>query len=132
MPVTRKRTTKQPSAPEKELQKAVATYLNNLSALGKRFTWCHVPNEGKRSVQANVSLIAQGLKPGCADCVIMPTDGRSFFIELKALGNTLSDKQKAYKAHVEALGFQYYMVRDRMPHGAVSQVQTILEEQGLV
>lgn len=50
---------------ERHHQKRVAQYLNM-----RKLLWCHLPNEGKRSLLANVELKRQGLLAGMPDNLI--------------------------------------------------------------
>ena len=80
---------------EQQIQCAIAGVLDKLELL-----WCHVPNEGKRSVIAGARLRAAGMKPGVPDILIYDSPPnlpsvKGVAIELKRFkGGRLSENQK--------------------------------------
>lgn len=116
---------------ERDLQKAVARLLDVYSMQGF-LAWSHPPNEAKRSPQVAAMLKAEGMKSGEADCIIYPRNRQAFFIELKMAGGSLNTNQKNRKAHLEGLGFKYYVVKAANPFDASRMVDDILKGEGVI
>ena len=68
-----------------------------------------VPNGGSRNVREAQRLKAEGVLAGVADLVIMLSQGKSLYIEMKVKGNCQTDNQKDFQQKVEALGYKYYV-----------------------
>lgn len=76
-----------------------------------RFTWCHIPNEGKRSPRAGALLKRKGLKPGWSDNIIIKPGGSSFLIELKTDDGRESRSQLEHKERCRELRIRRYLCR---------------------
>lgn len=118
---------------EVALQEAVATYLDGLEKLGL-LAWNHPPNEGKRPLQTLLKLIRCGLKSGEPDCQIFPKNAaiRTFFIEIKTLTGTISQKQRERHSLYGKLGYHVYVVFAETPAEAVRKVERILKDEGVL
>lgn len=115
---------------EYDLQVAVANLLDAYALKGK-LAWSHPPNEGKFKPQYLAKRKRQGVKTGEPDCVIYPRDKKTFFIELKIKGRTLSDGQKLRHAELHALGYKVYVVKEATPWEASRAVEGILRQEGI-
>lgn len=69
----------------------------------------HVPNGGKRGKLEAIRFNQEGVESGHPDLNIY-NGGRTFFIEVKAPGGSVSDLQKAYIAELQAQGFPVAVV----------------------
>lgn len=89
---------------EDQLQVSVATYLDL-----RGLTWCHVPNEGKRSVVTGSQNKRKGLKAGVPDVLIFNPHGeyRGLAIELKVGKNKQTDTQKQWQIKLINCGWKY-------------------------
>jgi len=106
---------------EHQVQCKIAVTLNRLGLL-----WCHVPNEGKRSVVAGARLRAAGLKSGVPDILIFsPAPNKpevhGVAIELKRKkGGRISETQKEWIWRLEEAGWRatvchgYYEAMDEL------------------
>ena len=70
--------------------------------------WCHIPNEGKKTVAYHAKMKRQGLKSGVPDVLIFdpppmyPADFVGAVIELKRVkGGTVSPEQRYWLAELE-------------------------------
>lgn len=68
----------------------------------------HVPNEGKRSVQAAVKLVKAGLVSGVADFLLLT---RLLAIEMKSPTGRQSEKQVAFADLFTRFGGEYHVCR---------------------
>lgn len=68
----------------------------------------HVPNEGKRSPQAAISLVKAGLVAGVADFLLLT---RLLAIEMKSERGTVSKKQVEFGRLFVQFGGQYHICR---------------------
>jgi len=69
-----------------------------------------VPNGGYRSKSEAMKFKATGLLAGVSDLIILQPN-RTIFVELKVLKGKQSDKQIDFQNRVNALGFEYWLVR---------------------
>jgi hypothetical protein len=120
-----------PNFKEYDLQVAVARYLDEVSALSRKFIWMHPPNEGARKIQYRVKLKLQGLKRGPADCLLFCAGGRTIHIELKRDAG-LSPSQKEWRDMLSRLGHVSYLVKEKTPAAAVAKVEEILRKERLM
>lgn len=51
-------------------------------------------------------------KKGIADILIFTKNGRTIHLEVKTLKGKMSEDQKQHKKKLEALGHEYYIIRD--------------------
>ena len=115
---------------ENSLQRAVATYLNDIERLYKTIVWFHAPNGMRASRnQAHIHK-AYGMKAGVPDCVIL-ADGKAFCIELK-YKTSLSAAQKNFHEKLKFQNIPTYTVKAKTPMEAVNFVEAILEKHGLL
>lgn len=68
-----------------------------------------VPNDGK-DLKEQMRKKATGLKSGVSDMIIIQPN-RCIFVEIKTETGQQSDKQKEFQKTVEALGFEYWVIR---------------------
>lgn len=66
-----------------------------------------VPNGGSRNVREAQRLKAEGVLSGVADLVVLLTQGKSLYIEMKVKGNRQTANQKDFQKKVIALGHTY-------------------------
>lgn len=85
---------------EEQLHKAVAKYL--AAGLGPGSWFTTFPAGGGGKIRGG-KLKAMGLKPGVPDVLIIH-QGRAYWIELKAEGGRLNDKQKALHPLLSEVG----------------------------
>jgi hypothetical protein len=103
---------KRRGTPEADLQRPVVTALR--FALPKHAIIHHSANEvtevGRRAAKRQAILVGMGVHPGFADLVIL-SDGKVLFLELKSLKGRLSPAQKAFRDAVLGQGFGWALVR---------------------
>jgi hypothetical protein len=86
--------------------------------------WCHIPNGEVRDIRTAVKLKRMGTKPGWPDFILCPPAGQLHCLELKRLGETLSDAQE---------DFQLWCIRHNVPHSVAftfDQVLAVLDAWG--
>jgi hypothetical protein len=59
--------------------------------------WFHVPNGGPRSPRAGAMMKACGAIAGIPDFVLIDASGTAHFLELKRIGEPLSDPQEEFR-----------------------------------
>ncbi len=96
---------------EAEEQKALFQWAN--MSLGKYpdLEWMyHITNEGKRSKTYGADLVRQGLKKGVPDICLPVPRGKyhGMYIEMKRVGETLTDDQKRYMNGLAKNGYCCY------------------------
>jgi hypothetical protein len=79
--------------------------------------WCHIPNGELRDKRTAGKLKQMGTKPGWPDFVLIPPAGQLHCLELKRLGETLSDAQE---------GFQLWCIRHGVPHSVAWTIDDAL------
>ncbi|TKZ16037.1 VRR-NUC domain-containing protein [Shimia litoralis] len=103
---------KKKSTPEADLQRAVVSALR--FALPKGAIVHHSPNEvtdpGRRGAIRQSILVGMGVHPGFADLLVL-SDGRALFLELKSPKGRLSPRQAEFRDSVQAQGFGWALVR---------------------
>jgi hypothetical protein len=83
--------------PEEKMSVEFADKLRELTLQKQlRCLWCHIPNEGKRSLLTALIIKASGMIPGVGDFLFC-WGGGSAFIELKAGKNKQSIHQKNFE-----------------------------------
>ena len=91
--------------PESKIQAAIVQLLQ------AHRIFCHsVPNERKSSPQAMGRLISMGLRSGVADLIVWwpaPSGVSIGYLEVKAPGGRLSEKQKHFQERCQAQGVRY-------------------------
>lgn len=113
--------------PERELQRAIAKYLDGLPGCGTNFRWFHVPNE-RRDAREAKRLAGEGVKAGVPDIVIVLTaiaDGpaRVVFAEVKTPKGSLSVAQRDWREWCKWSCVQWFLVR------SVDEVRAIMEDR---
>ena len=103
-------TTRQPL--EKHIQRAVLDYLR-----ARGIVIAHVPNGSvlaggprERAMQVN-ALKANGMRPGFPDLILLTSDARVGFMEVKREGEKQSEAQLHWQGALEFLGHHYAVVR---------------------
>jgi hypothetical protein len=103
---------KRRGTPEADLQRAVVQALR--FALPRTAIIHHCANEvtepGPRGAKRQAILVGMGVHPGFADLMVL-SDGRVLFLELKSLRGRLSPAQAAFRDAVLAQGFGWALVR---------------------
>ena len=103
---------KRRGTPEADLQRAVVSALR--FALPKRAIVHHCANEvtepGPRGAKRQAILVGMGVHRGFADLMVL-SEGRVLFLELKSLKGRLSPAQEAFREAVIAQGFSWALVR---------------------
>jgi hypothetical protein len=79
--------------------------------------WCHIPNGELRDKRTAGKLKQMGAKPGWPDFVLIPPAGQLHCLELKRLGETLSDAQE---------NFQLWCIRHVIPHVVAFTIDEVL------
>lgn len=70
-----------------------------------------VPNGGSRNKVEAMTLKATGLLAGVSDTILILPNGRLLFCEVKTETGSQSHEQIEFQKRVEALGFEYWLVR---------------------
>lgn len=109
---------------ELDLQKFTVSLLRFNAA--DRVIWFAVPNGESRSARTGAKLKAMGVRPGVADMVIVLPRGVACFLELKAAGGRLSDRQKVFRTFCELNGAPYAVA------SSPEEVERILREWGAI
>lgn len=103
---------KRSGTPEADLQRAVVIALR--FALPKMAILHHCANEvteaGPRGAKRQAILVGMGVHAGFADLLVL-SNGRVLFLELKSLKGRLSSAQEAFRDTVQAQGFGWALVR---------------------
>jgi hypothetical protein len=100
------------NTPEADLQRAVVEVLR--LALPREAIIHHSANEvtepGPRGARRQAILVGMGVHAGFADLIVM-SEGRILFLELKSLRGRLRPSQEAFRDAVLAQGFGWALVR---------------------
>ena len=91
-------------------QQIIIWYKNNYQIHGKGLIFS-VPNGGSRHILEAKTLKATGQMAGVSDLIILNPNGKTIFVELKIEKGVQSDAQKLFQSKVEALGFEYYLIK---------------------
>jgi len=94
---------------EAELQKACVRWFDDNIKISQAFLFS-VPNGGSRHKLEAISLKKQGLRPGVSDLILLVQDN-SIFLELKFKNGKQSEHQLFFEKVVNALGFNYYIIK---------------------
>ncbi len=70
-----------------------------------------VPNGGSRNKVEAMTLKATGLLAGVSDTILILPTGKLVFCEVKTETGSQSPEQIDFQKRVEALGFEYWLVR---------------------
>ena len=71
----------------------------------------HVPNGGLRNKREAAKLKRMGVLPGVADIVIVLSNGRTVFVEVKMPAGKLSKDQNEFRMFCNARNFPYFIIR---------------------
>jgi len=95
--------------PEADLQRTIVGWLAGEEWLG-RLRYFHVPNGGKRGVVTAMNMKRIGVRAGVPDLVILSSDGRAMFCELKGPKGSMNGAQKDWRAWLETR-FPWHEIR---------------------
>ena len=103
---------KRRGTPEADLQRAVVSALRVALPKGAIIHHCvnEVTEPGPRGARRQAILLGMGVHPGFADLIVL-SEGRVLFLELKSLKGRLSEAQEAFRAAVLAQGCGWALVR---------------------
>jgi hypothetical protein len=73
--------------------------------------WCHIPNGELRDKRTAGKLKQMGVKAGWPDFVLVPPAGQLHCLELKRIGESLSDAQEQFKLWCVAHDVPHRMAR---------------------
>lgn len=136
---------RRPQRPEQAIQIGIMTHLLPLSVL-KKFLVMAIPNGGYRTKAEAGIMKAMGQRAGAADillgftpeetgCVVCRRHGRGVWVELKVeklkdgkwVKTYPSPEQRGFRALVESLGFDYYVVHARDISHGLNQILEIIK-----
>lgn len=94
-------------------QKIVIWFTNNycLKTHNPRGLIFSIPNGGMRNVREALKLKQTGTLAGASDLIVITPNGKLLFIEVKTDTGAQSDAQKEFEKRVNALGYEYHLVR---------------------
>lgn len=97
---------------ERSIQRSILAYLH-----ARNITAVHVPNGSvlaggprERAIQVN-ALKANGMRPGFPDLILLGTQGRIGFMEVKREGEKLGEAQVHWAGTLEYMGHKIATVR---------------------
>ena len=98
--------------PEADLQRAVVEVLRFTLPKGAIVHHCanEVTEPGPRGARRQAILVGMGVHAGFADLMVL-SQGRVLFLELKAPKGRLRPEQEAFREAVQAQGFGWALVR---------------------
>ncbi len=79
--------------------------------------WTHIANGELRDPRTAGKLKQMGLQPGWPDFVLVPPRGQLHCLELKRVGETLSDTQE---------DFRFWCIRFDVPHATACSINEVL------
>lgn len=97
-------------AKEDSIQAEIYKWFHNNYCVGKNNIIFAVPNGGTRNKLEAIKLKATGLIPGVSDLIVL-LPSKCLFVEVKTEIGKQSDVQKIFQSKVNALGFDYHLVR---------------------
>jgi len=98
---------------EAKIQQEIFMWFNNEYCLkfhNPRYCIFSVPNDSS-SKEETMRKKATGLLSGVSDLIVL-LPNKAIFCEVKTEAGTQSDAQKDFQKQVEALGFEYILVRN--------------------
>lgn len=107
--------------PEEYLQKGI---IKAISALAPNVFVAHIPNGGKRGIREAKRLKDAGVKAGVPDLMLVLSNGRVGFMEVKAPKGRLSPEQDAFGNMCALRGTHWAVIRD------INEVKVTLEAWG--
>ena len=99
---------------ESKIQQQIVEYFNNTYCLkhhNPRGLIFSIPNGGTRNKLEAITLKATGLLAGVSDLIVILPNGKLIFVEIKTDTGKMSEKQIDFQQRVEALGFEYLLIR---------------------
>ena len=99
---------------ESKIQQQIVEYFNNTYCLknhNPRGLIFSIPNGGTRNKLEAITLKATGLLAGVSDLIVILPNKKLIFVEIKTDIGKMSDKQIDFKKRVEALGFEYLLIK---------------------
>jgi hypothetical protein len=99
---------------ESKLQQEIFNFYQNNYCLkfhNPRGMIFSIPNGGTRNKLEAITMKATGLLAGASDLIVILPNGKLSFIELKTDTGKQSDKQIDFENRVNALGFEYKIIR---------------------
>lgn len=81
-----------------------------------------VPNDGK-DLNEQMRKKSTGMVAGVSDLIVLQPN-KCMFVEVKTHLGRQSDKQKEFEAQVQALGFEYHLVRSLQDFQIIINGQT--------
>ena len=103
---------RKPKQSERAIQRAIRKYLASVGLIS-----AHVPNgaslagNAKRRAQQMNNLKGDGLTPGFPDLIVMGTNARVGFMEVKSAKGEQNENQKAVESWMQRDGHKYAVVR---------------------
>lgn len=119
--------------PEAEIQRAIVHTLRFALPRGAIVHHCanEVTQAGRAGARRQAILVGMGVTPGFADLIVL-SDGRVLFLEVKSPTGRLSPSQVAFRDAVLAQGFAWALVRSvedalsaLVDHGFTTRAQGI-------
>lgn len=115
------------STPEADIQRALVSALRFVLPSGSIVH--HSANEatqaGPAGAKRQAILVGMGVTPGFADLIVL-SQGKVLFLEVKSATGSLSPAQKAFRDTVQAQGFPWALVR------SIEDALGALSEAGMV
>lgn len=99
---------------ESQLQQSIVMHYNNnycLKNMNTRGLIFAVPNGGSRHFLEAKTLKATGTLAGVSDLILIHTNGKIYFLELKIEKGVQSEVQKDFQKRVEDLGYDYHIIK---------------------
>jgi hypothetical protein len=100
---------------ESVLQCAVANILRDHAL--PEWQWWHTPNGEARNIITGARLKRYGVRRGIPDLALIAPDGRAHFLELKRIGQDLTEDQE---------DFQLWSIRHGVPHSVAFTIDEAL------
>jgi hypothetical protein len=126
-PATHKRGT-----PEADIQRAIVSALRFVLPFGSivHHSANEVTQAGVAGARRQAILVGMGVTPGFADLIVL-SQGKVLFLEVKSATGSLSPAQKAFRDTVQAQGFPWALVRSiEDTLGALSEAGMITRVRG--
>jgi hypothetical protein len=95
---------------EDRLQQDIVIWFKNNYQIQEKGLIFSVPNGGSRNILEAKKLKQTGATAGVSDLIVL-LNKKCLFIELKIEKGVQSEVQKEFQKRVEALGFEYHLVR---------------------
>lgn len=98
--------------PEADIQRAIVSALRFVLPSGAivHHSANEVTQAGQAGARRQAILVGMGVTPGFADLIVL-SQGKVLFLEVKSAAGTLSPTQKTFRDAVQAQGFPWALVR---------------------